>query len=318
MSRVAGWRIRVIGQRRAAPAALGLAIGLWGSGFTPTEIALRSTSSATLNMLRTAPAAVLLVGALAVTQRLRWPSRADLRAALSGVLMIGVFTAAISAGTARAGAANTAVLLNTHPFWVFLLAGTFLGEKLSRRGVAGLVVGFAGVVMMIAPQASRPDSGVVIGGLAISLGGAVAWAVGTVVIRRAAATDEADIIQMTAIQYVAGALCLTVTAVALGPTAEWGRSSLWWSVAWLAIGAAALATAAFLYSLRHIDAVTASAFQFLVPVVAVVIELGRGHVPAPIVAAGMCVTVAGLFFVGIDPVRTAEATPTVSASSDAA
>lgn len=308
----------MIAERRTAPAALGLAIVLWGSGFTPTEIALRSTSTTTLNMLRTAPAAILLVGALAVTRRLRRPSRNDLPAALSGVLLIGVFTAAISAGTARAGAANTAVLLNTHPFWVLLLAGTFLGERLSRRGMVGLLVGFSGVVMMIAPQASRPGSGTVIAGLAVALAGAVAWALGTVVIRRAATTPGGDVLQMTAVQYVAGALVLTATAAAVGPRADWGQGSLWWSVVWLALGTAALATAAFLYSLRHIDAVTASAFQFLVPAVAVVIELARGHVPPLLVVAGMCVTVAGLFFVGFAPTQIDEPAPAVSATSDAA
>lgn len=288
------------GLSRLTPfAALGLAILLWGGGFYPTELGLRSTSSTTLNVLRAAPAALLLLGWVAWIRRTKAPWSLTLTTLVSGVLMIGVFTAAISEGTARAGAANTAVLLNTHPFWVLLLARTFLLEPIPRLAVAGVALGFAGVVTTVAPQlGSSGDASQLALGLAVALAGAWAWAAGTVLVRRVATGDsDFDVLRVTAGQYVAGAAFLVLIALPGGIDAEWDSTQLWVAVAWLAIGTSAIATLLFLFSLRRIDAVQASTWQFLVPVVAIAIEIVRGNPPGAIVFAGMAITILGIALV---------------------
>lgn len=281
-------------------AALGLAILLWGGGFYPTEVGLRSTSSTTLNVLRAAPAALLLLGWVAWIRRKKGPWSLTMTTLASGVLMIGVFTAAISEGTARAGAANTAVLLNTHPFWVLLLARAFLLEPIPRLAVAGVVLGFAGVVTTVAPQLG--DASQLGLGLAVALAGAWAWAAGTVLVRRAATGDrDFDVLRVTAGQYLTGAVFLVLIALPGGIDAAWDSTQLWIAVAWLAIGTSALATLLFLFSLRRIDAVQASTWQFLVPVVAIAIEIARGNPPGAIVFAGMAITILGVALVTSAP-----------------
>lgn len=289
------------GLSRLTPfAALGLAILLWGGGFYPTEVGLRSTSSTTLNVLRAAPAALLLLGWVAWIRRKKGPWSLTMTTLASGVLMIGVFTAAISEGTARAGAANTAVLLNTHPFWVLLLARAFLLEPIPRLAVAGVVLGFAGVVTTVAPQLG--DASQLGLGLAVALAGAWAWAAGTVLVRRAATGDrDFDVLRVTAGQYLAGAVFLVLIALPGGIDAAWDSTQLWIAVAWLAIGTSALATLLFLFSLRRIDAVQASTWQFLVPVVAIAIEIARGNPPGAIVFAGMAITILGVALVTSAP-----------------
>jgi drug/metabolite transporter (DMT)-like permease len=284
------------GSRLTPFAALGLAILLWGGGFYPTELGLQSASSTTLNVLRAAPAALLLLIWTAWMRRTRTPSSLALSTVISGVLMIGVFTAAISEGTARAGAANTAVLLNTHPFWVLLLARTFLLEPVGRVAVAGIVLGFAGVVATVAPQlGSSGNASQVALGLGAALAGAWAWATGTILVRRTATREQDfDVLRVTTGQYVAGAAFLALVALPQGADADWNSRQLWLAVAWLAIGTSALATLLFLFALRRIDAVRASTWQFLVPVVAIIIEIARGNAPEPIVFAGMAVTILGV------------------------
>lgn len=297
---------------RVAPyAALALAICLWGSGFTPTELALESTSTTTLNVLRTVPAAVILLVLLPWARRKQTWTGFSRTSLISGLLMIGIFTAAISEGTARAGAANTAVLLNTHPFWVLLLARAFLHEKLSRVSLLGLSAGFGGVVMIVATQLSGSlETPAIAFGLGAAVVGAWAWAIGTVIVRRAALThSNLDVLHLTAGQYLAGAALLVAIGVPQLADTNWRAPSLWISVVWLALGTSALATLAFLFCLRRLEAVQASAWQFLVPVVAIVIEIARGNMPGLIVFVGMTVTIVGVSFVSAGAgFRTASAT----------
>lgn len=269
----------------------------------PTEMGLESTSSTTLNVFRAGPAALLLVAWTAWARRSRTPWSLSPTAVVSGLLMIGLFTAAISEGTARAGAANTAILLNTHPFWVLLLRRVALRERLPRLGVLGLGVGFLGVAATVAPQLTTSVAAMpLVLGLGAAFVGAWAWAAGTVVVRRAATRHESvDVLRMTTGQYVAGTMLLVLLALPGGVEADWSTPSLWLAVGWLALGTSAVATLAFLFALRRIDAVRASAWQFLVPVVAILIEIGRGNGPSMLVVGGMALTILGVSLVSFAP-----------------
>src|SRR5439155_293944 len=75
----------------------------------------------------------------------------------------------------RAGAGNTAVLVNTSPLFVALAGVLFLRQRLSFAAVAGLLVGFGGVVAMTAPQLGG-GSGT--GNLALGMGLALILSVG--------------------------------------------------------------------------------------------------------------------------------------------
>ena len=47
-----------------------------------------------------------------------------------------------------------AALIATMPVWVAVLGGIFLGERLPRLAVAGIVIGFAGVAILVGPSAT--------------------------------------------------------------------------------------------------------------------------------------------------------------------
>jgi drug/metabolite transporter (DMT)-like permease len=67
------------------------------------------------------------------------------------------------------------VLLNSAPFFAALGARIWLGERLARRQAGGLVVGFAGILLIVGSQggASGSDIGT---GVVICLSGALGWA----------------------------------------------------------------------------------------------------------------------------------------------
>ena len=74
---------------------------------------------------------------------------------------------------------------------------------------------------------------------------------------------------------------------------NWGSAELWASVAWIG-PIAGLATILFFASLKHLPAARASAWLFLVPTIAVLLEVARGKTPGLIVMVGMCLTILGV------------------------
>jgi drug/metabolite transporter (DMT)-like permease len=78
---------------------------------------------------------------------------------------------------------------------------------------------------------------------------------------------------------------------------------LWVSVAFVSVVGCALATIAYFFALRAMSATTATAWSFLSPVVAVLLEIALGHAPRAIVLFGMVITIAGVAIVNTAPQR---------------
>jgi drug/metabolite transporter (DMT)-like permease len=107
----------------------------------------------------------------------------------------------------------------------------------------------------------------------------------------------------TAAQYAVGAPILVIAAFAvkgLGGT-DWANGDLWGPIAWLAIGTSALASFAFFAALKRMSADRVAAWQFVVPVVAVLVEIVRGSAPDRVVLGGMALAVAGVAMVDSAP-----------------
>jgi drug/metabolite transporter (DMT)-like permease len=97
-------------------------------------------------------------------------------------------------------------------------------------------------------------------------------------------------------QYVVGGLVLLAISFGAEGTdgADWDSGVLWLVVAFTAIIASALATVTFFAALRRLSATAVSAWLFLSPVVAVLLEIALGHTPKTSVFAGMVLTIVGV------------------------
>ena len=282
-------------------ALLALPVGFWGGGYTATSIATDHTSGLMLAGLRTLPTLAVLPLALLLGARLPKGRDAVVSAVVSGLLVVTVFFIGISEGTHFAGAANAAVLISAAPLWVALLARLFLGERVRPAALAGLLLGFAGIVLMVSRQLGGSHrAGDFALGIGLALIAGIAWAAGTMIVRRQAVRDpKLDFVGLTIAQYLAGSPILIIVAFAVKGTGgtDWGSGDLWGGTLWLALGSSALATVAFFMSLRWLDAAQTASAQFLVPVVAVIIELVRGHAPDGLVLVGMALAIAGVALV---------------------
>ena len=280
-------------------------IFFWGTAFHASAIGAEYTSPIMLTALRAGIGALALLLAVAVL-RSRLPQR-DLWGwtVITGLLMVTLTLEGISEGTARAGAANAAVLLNASPFFVLILSRIFLRERASPAAVLGLLVGFAGIVVMVSSQLGDiPDTGDFALGMALAFLGAVGWAVGVLMTKSIFTRHpDLDMLGFTTAQYVVGGSAAVVLAFVISGSGstDWSSGDLWAAVAWIAIGASAIATLTFFGALKRMSATTVTAWQFLAPVVAVITEIVYGNTPDGIVLLGMALAIAGVAIVNAAP-----------------
>jgi drug/metabolite transporter (DMT)-like permease len=289
-----------VNERTTASFLLGVTVIAWGLNYRATAIGVGHTSALMFGALRTAPPVVVFL-ALAGLGVIRLPrGRLALTAGATGVVMVTFFVYALSEGVVRAGAGNTAVLVNSSPLWVALLSRPLFGERLRGLAVGGLVLGFGGVVLMFSSELQVGGGDVAIG-MAIALAGGVAWAVGTVAVKSFSQRDDPpDPRGVLTLQYTVGSPLLLLIAFAIDGTSgtDWSSGELWGAVLFIA-AAAAIGSVAFYGALQHLPATQTAAVQFLVPVVAVLVELARGNIPAALTVAGMALAVAGVALVNV-------------------
>ena len=239
---------------------------LWSTGFVGAKYGLPYADPFPFLAVRLGLAAALLAGLAAVTRSPLPRDREQYgRAALVGVLLHagylgGVFTG-ISLGV-PAGVA--AVVTSLQPVLTALLAVRLLGERLRGAQVAGLALGVAGVVLVLAPglRASAGDP-VPVSGLLACLLALLSGTAATLYQKRHG--GEVPLLSGTAVQYAAATgLLLLAGAVTGEHSIAWTREfvlALAWLVLVLSLGAVLL----LLLLLRQGSAASVSSLLYLVP-----------------------------------------------------
>lgn len=307
-----GTRAVVAGSRRTL-ALFGLAALAFGTSFAGVKFGLATVPPLLFAALRFDIAALLLVTALAVTGRLVRPRRRDLPSVLVTATFLIVLNGALFfLGQQFVPAGTAAVLFAVVPLATPLFAAVLLAdERVSVRRATGLVVGFAGVAVIVAPEpaalvgalaggasGSGLGSAPVLVGHLLVLGAATSVALGSVLSRRV--TTDLPLLVRTAYAMVIGAVANHGFSLAAGdPT----PLSLAWSpavvlaVAYVGVVSTAIAFPAYFTLIDSIGAVRANLVAYAVPVVAAVagaVVLGEAVVAATVlgflvVAAGFAV-----------------------------
>ena len=149
----------------------------WGLTWPVNKVVLATVSPLWTVALRSAIAAVAMFALAVVLRRLIVPPRGDVPVLLSITLlhMVG-FTVLTSFGLAVVPAGRSIVLASTTPLWVTPGAALFLGERLTGRKIAGVVIGLLGLATLFNPFAFDWTSRAAVLGNAAILGGAFLWA----------------------------------------------------------------------------------------------------------------------------------------------
>lgn len=207
---------------------------MWGSAFVGIKAGLPYFPPILFAALRWDIATVLMFGyVIGFATRIRPIGMAEwFDVLVSGGLIIGAFQALLFLGELYTTSAVAAILVSTSPILVTAFSRIFLpDERLSRLGVLGLLVGFIGVWVI-----TRPDPRIMIGGEILGelliVASAVAFALGSVLIRIVEEEVTLPIESREAWAMVIGAVMLHVTSAGVGETSV--------AIDWTVVGIASL------------------------------------------------------------------------------
>jgi drug/metabolite transporter (DMT)-like permease len=269
---------------------------LWGGSFLFTEVILAEVPVFTMVAARLVTAAATLWLVIAALRIRIDTSGAAWRAfAVMAIVNNVVPFSLIGYGQTHLTGGLAAVLNATTPIWTGLLAGLVLpDERLTPSRMLGLLLGLAGVVVVIGPAALRGFGADILAELAV-VGAAMSYAVSTVYARRFAAMRISPIVATAGQVTISGVLML---ALALAVDAPWTLPAPSAGVLGAILAFGSLSTAlAYILFFRILSRAGTNAALVTVLVPAVAVLLGALLLDEPVTGrqlAGMATIFAGL------------------------
>jgi drug/metabolite transporter (DMT)-like permease len=231
-------------------------------------MALESVPPLMLVGLRfTTSGAVLLIAAFFVKAHL--PSGKELfYTALFGVIIIGLGNGCVAFAELWIPSGLAALFITTTPFWMIgieaLIPG---GARLHGPTLVGMLVGFAGTLLLVAPTAIQQGlSGPIVQGFLLLQFGCSGWAFGSILQRRH--TTKAHPVVSGAVQQLATGLTLLGPALLTRthPIPWTGRS--FGAVIYLITFGSVIGYSAYLYALDQLPVSIISIYNYINPIVA--------------------------------------------------
>jgi drug/metabolite transporter (DMT)-like permease len=266
---------------------------VWSTGYIAGPIALRHADPLGMLALRFVLATVAFA-LLALILRSPWPkTRAEwVHITVAGLLVQGVQFGCVYGGMSLGVSAGvTALIVGSMPLVVALLGGWTLGERVAPRQWLGLVLGLAGVFVVVLSRSSQLGATSLLG-LGLVAAGALALAGGTVYQKRFA--DRIDLFTGGTLQSAISALALLVLAVAtharITPGPEFDLAILW-IVCVNSLGAASM----MLLMLKADEANRVAGWFFLIPPVSAALSaLFLGERFTAVTLAGFAIAATGV------------------------
>ena len=245
---------------------------IWGTTYLAIRVALETIPPALLGAFRYLAAGAAL--ALILRARgVRLPGPAHWRGlVLLGFLMIGLGNGGVIWAEQWVPSGIAAVVIASSPFWMIGLEAALGGEPLSLQRVIGLVLGFAGILLLVWPELTAGGElgrRFAVGVIALQIA-EIGWALGSSYSRRHAREENA--LGAAALQMFFGGIIMLVAAVVRGEFAV--LTFTWRTVAaelYLIVFGSLVGYSAYVYALKHLPVSTVSLYAYVNPVIAVVL-----------------------------------------------
>lgn len=277
---------------RAVPVVFVL---LWSSGFVVARLVRPYTEPESFISLRFVISALLL-GGIAQLGGASWPRTAQGWGAslVAGMLMQGAYVGGVFWAVRHGLPAGLAALIaGLQPLLTSALAGPFLGERVTPRRWLGVVIGFVGAALVIAPHLVDATSAPfpAIAACVVAMG---AMTLGTIWQKRIGAT--VDLRVAATIQFVGGLLVTLPIAMATERQGISNHIDVWIGLAWGVIVLSVATTQLLLGLIRRGAVAQVTSLLYLTPPVTALMALALfGEVLVPIQVLGMAIAALGVF-----------------------
>jgi drug/metabolite transporter (DMT)-like permease len=276
---------------RAAPAIF---VVLWSTGFIGTKYVLSSAEPLTYLTIRM----ILVVGLMAVIvaiARPTWPTRSGVgHSVVAGILVHGFYLGGTAIAIAHSIPAGLSALIpGLQPILTSTLANRWLGERVAPLQRSGLLLGLAGVVLILH---DRPMSGEAGWGWLASGVSLVSITLGTLYQRRYC--GDIDWRAGNLVQYIAVTIFFAAGAWLFESHVVHWTSEFVLSVIWLAVVLSIGSIGLLYWLIRRSAATSVASLFYLVPAVtALMAFILFGERLDRIAMAGMVACAAAVFLV---------------------
>lgn len=216
-------------------------------------------------------------------------------AAIVGIALFLFGNGAVTWAEQRIASGVAALVVATVPLWMVLFE--WLLHRGARPGlgrIAGLILGFAGVVLLVGPNPFSSSQHIDPFGVAALLVSTFSWANGSLYSRKAALPSSQ--LLAASMEMLAGGVALVLAGTLLN---EWSHFNLaavtirsWISLAYLSVFGSILAFTAYIWLLRTTSPSRVATYAFVNPIIALLLGWGfAGEKLSPqiFVAAGIIV-----------------------------
>ncbi len=248
---------------------------IWGLGWTAGRIVAVDFPPITAAWIRYIIAVALFLVWLKMTGKFRIPTREEWkRLFYIGFFSTFLYQAFFMYGMRYTAAGDASLMITFNPIITALLAIPFLGEKMTKRLGAGLIIALSGVTILFiySPNVDIPVTERILGDVLIIFA-AGAWASSTIFMKKAMTTTTSDSTQplspleLTVWASVVGLFILTPWAGY--ETIDGGWPEFNWEViagiVFLAVFSTVLSYVWFAEGIRTIGAAKAALYVYLVP-----------------------------------------------------
>jgi drug/metabolite transporter (DMT)-like permease len=245
---------------------------IWGSTYLAIRYAVETIPPLYTAGLRHLIAGTILL-AWCLAKRLR-PTWAQVRASI----VIGAFFFLIGHGTLhwaeqKVPSGLASLLIASEPIWVFLLTAIAARQwRLNATLLAGILLGFGGVGLLMGRSALNSGPGVFVGSLAVLLG-AFSWSVGIVYSRRSHLSGHP--LLLSALSLLAGSVQLLLAGTVAGEYRGFSFASVslrsWLALGYLILFGSVVAFTAYNWLLEHYSPTLVATHTYVNPIVAVLL-----------------------------------------------
>lgn len=292
----------------------------WGSTYLAIKIAVEHIPAAMMGASRFLISGPLMLAWCAMTGRSIKISKHDfLRVAAIGILLLtgGNVLLAWSEKTVDSGLA--ALIVAVVPIWVALIEGFILkGDRLRGRGWLGLMLGIAGLAVLLWPDlrnTSAERARLLAAG--VLLFGSLSWTVGSIISRRSKLSIGP--FAATGWEMMIAGIVNLIISIAIGDLREavWTPRGIG-AILYLVTFGSMVGFTAYIWLLDHVPTPKVATYAYVNPVVAVFLGwLIAGERLDWYIGAGMVVIVAAVALVTSSKLKQADAVPVPLAQCEA-
>jgi drug/metabolite transporter (DMT)-like permease len=267
---------------------------LWSTGFVATKYVLHNAEPLTYLAIRMAVVVALMAGIVAIT-RPRWPDPSGIaHSIVAGILVHGFYLGGTAVAIAHSIPAGLSALIpGLQPILTSTLANRWLGERVRPLQWAGLLLGLAGVALILH---DRPMSGEAGWGWLASGVSLVSITLGTLYQRRYC--GKIDWRSGNLVQYIAVTMFFAGGAELFESNVVHWTSEFVLSLIWLAVVLSIGSIGLLYWLIRRSAATSVASLFYLVPAVtAVMAYVLFGERLDAVAISGMVACAAAVFLV---------------------